>query len=358
MSSSTAAKEQQQQQHAYDSGIDGRCIPLSDWQTAWFINCNQIHELHLTAASERNDHEEQLAVLGEGWFRTTWKLDQWNNETTVLKTLRMEREFHAEYYELHRRDAVAMERLTWSEFVVNIYGYCGQSAINEIADFPYVGIKDLEKFNRRIRGSRSPTADKIKLQIAASIAQGVADIHSIDGTERATMVHYDLNPRNIAMFAHGRPKINDFNIAEFLKYDPATNRTCGFPNRMHLPWWRAPEEVGLEETNMLDEKVDVYALGKILFAILTTHAPHGKMKAEFMEATRASVLRGDPPELPPPFRKTTNPAHKAFIESMNRCFEKDPAKRASAQEIAHILMNALVRFVGKNQGNTATHLTA
>lgn len=60
------------------------------------------------------------------------------------KTLRLEREFKPEYYELHRRDAVAMERLTRSPFVVNVFGMCGNSALNELADFPYPGVQSLE----------------------------------------------------------------------------------------------------------------------------------------------------------------------------------------------------------------------
>ena len=42
-------------------------------------------------------------------------------ESVVLKTLRLEREYKREYYELHRRDALAMERLTYSPFVVNVH---------------------------------------------------------------------------------------------------------------------------------------------------------------------------------------------------------------------------------------------
>jgi len=342
-------------QRLYEDGYDEGCIPKAQWQTASFPNCNSVHEISLLGAAERRNgtsgyddavQEQQLSVLGEGWFRTTWMLEspQGNNvtETTVLKTLRLERDFTHEFYELHRRDAVAMERLTSSKYVVDVYGYCGQSAINEIATFPYVGIKDLEKFDRRLRGMYDRRVTLLKLQIAASIAQGVSDMHSIDEPELGpTLVHYDLNPRNIALFLHGKPKINDFNIAEFLRYDPETNRTCGFPNRMHQPWWRAPEEVSLTEQVALDEKVDIYSLGSILFHILTTHSPRGKMKPELMEGVRDDVVRGVRPVLPEPFASDTSPAVTAFRDAMDRCFEMDPAKRASAQEVLEILLDAL-----------------
>ena len=66
----------------------------------------------------------------------------------------------------------------------------------------------------------------------------------------------------------GSPKLNDFNVAEFLTYDPETNKPCGFRSRLHEPWWRAPEEMDLIDKTFVDEKVDVYALGEVLFHIL------------------------------------------------------------------------------------------
>jgi len=38
-------------------------------------------------------------------------------------TFRIDRDFLPEYYELHRRDAVSMERLTSSDYVMDSYGY-------------------------------------------------------------------------------------------------------------------------------------------------------------------------------------------------------------------------------------------
>ena len=240
-----------------------------------------------------------------------------------------------------------MERLTHSDFVVNIYGYCGQSAINELADFPFPGITSLEDFDRRVRGKNSEHALAIKLRMAASVAMGVAHIHQAGDhkAERAAMVHYDLNPRNVALFAKGRPKLNDFNIAEFLRYDPATNKTCGFPSRMHEPWWRAPEEVHLNNTAMLDEKVDVYSLGNLLFHLLTTNAPHGKMKRERMEEVRLQVAAGERPILVAPYANSTHPVVKAFRQAMDLSFPLNPADRGTSQEIADVLVDALMNMV-------------
>ena len=144
--------------------------------------------------------DEDLKFLGQGWFRDTWKYKNNDNDNNnnnnnnnndeglppppsavVLKTLRIEREFLDEYFDLHRRDAVAMERLTFSPFVINVHGYCGQSAINELAEGIIGGqVNNLEQLDRRLRGKEEdPQAQFLKLQLATSIALGLAHVHNI-----------------------------------------------------------------------------------------------------------------------------------------------------------------------------------
>lgn len=265
----------------------------------------------------------------------------------------LEREFYGEFYELHRRDAVAMERLTFSPFVMDIYGFCGQSAINEMASFGHGGITSLENFDRRLRGKDSAQATFVKLQIATSVAVGVAHVHQVNGADAIpSMVHYDLNPRNIAIVKGGKPKLNDFNIAEFLRINPKTNETCGFPSRLHEPWWRSPEEVVLPkpgEVRLVDEKVDVFSLGNLLYHILTSHSPRGKMnKRTRMEAVRKAVAEGQAPALQNPFLHSKDPAIVAFKKAMKMCFKADPKKRASAAEVADVLLDALMDIREKN----------
>lgn len=364
---------------AWQSPHQEQCLPMADWQTSFHPNCNSLHEIHIASSilgfpdhpkSSKNNktysNENNLSILGEGWFRTTWRLDgrlvaSSNSstaaaaaiqlESVVLKTLRLEREFLSEYYELHRRDAVAMERLTVSPFVVNIYGYCGQSAINELANFPMKGVLSLEAFNRRMRGKESTQTNAIKLRMAASIAVGLADIHAggssasvTADTNKAFLTHYDLNPRNIALFAGGRPKINDFNIAEFMRYDPTNkNATCAFPSRLHEPWWRAPEEMNTTNAVWVDEMVDIYALGNILYHTLTTHSARGKQTKDRMAEVRPVVAAGILPVFPDYYRKSKDPNVIAMVKAIYLCWSKDPTQRATAKQIADLLYEAVVQ---------------
>ena len=91
-------------------------------------------------------------------------------------TSRLQRDFLPEYYELHRRDAVAMERLTPSPYVMDIFGHCGQSSLTEIA-FDERGISNLYRLAVGLRGVDTSYVLNSKLQIAAmtSLAVGECD---------------------------------------------------------------------------------------------------------------------------------------------------------------------------------------
>ena len=383
------------------SDSDQDCVPMANWQQASYPTCNNMHDIDMrayilsqwskpnipqittqaeTSPSNTNETEgteeepvtssltHELRILANGWFRTTWEwhtgwddVEGENSNIVVLKTLRLEREFLFEYYNLHNRDAVAMERLTFSPHVVNIYGYCGQSAINEYADFPHGDdIKSLEKLSRRMRGKYEPRSMLLRLFVASSVATGLAHVHRAGSQWRtdlpaqvmpqdqaypALIVHYDINPRNIALFNGGRPKINDFNIAEFIRYNPSRKQACGFKSRMHSPWWRSPEEVrsnnATSDPVLLNEKVDIYALGSTLFHLFTSFSPRGKMILEREEMVTKQVIAGEAPQLLPEFQNATDIVSQAFRLVIEKCHQKEPQHRWSAQQIANYFMKIL-----------------
>lgn len=318
----------------------GNCVPMRRWQTDVKPTCNSLHEVDMAWERDVGDGpEDEVRQLGQGWFRIAWRFRTRNvpgaRESVILKTLRFDRNFSDEFYDLHRRDAMAMERLTSSDFVLDVYGYCGQTAINEIA------VESVERVFRNIRDDDSK--NMYKLQIAAQVSTGVADIHEVDGPgNNATMVHYDLNPRNVAVLSNGHVKINDFNVAEFVKWNVVKHKRCGFRPRLHEPWWRAPEEVtkkedGKELPNNLNEKVDVYALCNVLYRIMTGRAPRGKSIPSRIEEIRREVKKGLPPRLPSKYIDTKDGALVAIRRAMERCYQKQPEDRASAREIANYL---------------------
>jgi hypothetical protein len=148
---------------------------------------------------------------------------------TALLTLsflvsRYEHNFEDAHFEHDRIDAVAMERLTSSPHVINVFGFCGHSVLTEYADVSRVGeLADKAK--------KKPLA---RLKIASDIANGLADVHGIDGDGDATFVHLDVNPANVVSVG-GTLKLNDFNIGIIRRWNTTSNSPCGFPAQYPNP---------------------------------------------------------------------------------------------------------------------------
>ncbi len=127
----------------------------------------------------------------------------------------------------------------------------------------------------------------VEARLALLVAVGVA----VDFAHRALIVHRDLKPSNILVGADGRPKLLDFGLAKLLEpeLDPHLTRT---EMRALTPAYAAPEQVLGEPITVA---TDVYALGVLLYELLTGELPHRREKREPMalaeEVSRESVER-------------------------------------------------------------------
>lgn len=121
-----------------------------------------------------------------------------------------------------------------------------------------------EDLDRRLRRGRLGT--KESLRIARRVAEGLAHAHG-EG-----IVHRDLKPSNIyldAAFSPPMPRILDFGISRVFN-DPSLTRLTSSGRTLGSPGYMSPEQIlGLE----LDGKSDVYALGVLLFQMLTGRPP-------------------------------------------------------------------------------------
>jgi serine/threonine protein kinase len=138
------------------------------------------------------------------------------------------------------------------------------------------------------------------------------------------VVHRDLKPSNLMVTADGKVKLTDFGIAKDLDATAltATGRTLGTAAYM------APEQI--KGTPAISHKTDLYALGIVLFQLLT-----GKMP--FEGATPVVLMHCHLNETPP--RPSTRVAEipKALDELIVNLMAKTPADRpwdAAAVELA------------------------
>jgi serine/threonine protein kinase/Tfp pilus assembly protein PilF len=164
---------------------------------------------------------------------------------------------------------------------------------------------------------RGLTYENAVLWIAARLADGLAHAH-----ERG-ILHRDLKPANILLTDEGQPMLLDFNLAEDTKL-----RSSAEAARLGgtLPYM-APEQMAafLETRKPLGPGCDIYALGIILFELLTGRFPFPQHCGPTRDVLKKMVQ--DRQQTPPRLRtwnKAVTPAVEAIVR---RCLEPDPANR-------------------------------
>jgi tetratricopeptide (TPR) repeat protein len=114
-----------------------------------------------------------------------------------------------------------------------------------------------------------------KLELFLAIAAGVAYAHA------NLIVHRDLKPGNILVTADGSPKLLDFGIAKLLDSDADVTRTAA---HALTPAYASPEQILAKPVTTAS---DVYALGVVLYELLTGRKPYAVDTTTFSELTRA-----------------------------------------------------------------------
>ncbi len=147
------------------------------------------------------------------------------------------------------------------------------------------------------------------VSLLAEVCGAVAYAH------RLGLLHLDLKPANILMDESERPRVADFGLARMVNENGFAEAfdMSGTPSYM-------PPEQAQGSGAVLTRATDVYALGAILYQMLTGHSPHGEGTPERVIATaKAGGI------LPVSSRNSRVPADLAAI--CDRCLQFDPQMR-------------------------------
>jgi WD40 repeat protein len=173
--------------------------------------------------------------------------------------------------------------------------------------------------SQKINGTPQPV--RRSAELVAGIAQAISVAH------RKGIVHRDLKPGNILMSADGTAKVTDFGLARWADEGAGATLT-GSP--LGTPSYMAPEQAR-GASSQIGPTTDVYALGAVLYELLTGRPP---FKAESSTATIQQVLSN---EVVSPTR--LNPRVPRDLQTIClKCLQKEPSRRyATADELAQDL---------------------
>jgi serine/threonine protein kinase len=193
----------------------------------------------------------------------------------------------------------------------------------------------LEGETLRTRLNRGRLTTRETLEMLVAVCDGVAAAHA------RGIVHRDLKPENIFITRDGRVKVLDFGLARsasglFAPRGEMLTVTEMLPTEPGIVigtvGYLAPEQV---EARSPTPATDVFALGCMLFEMLTGHLPFERASSAHV---MVALLHDDAPHLTP----TSEPLMRDLDPLVQRCLQKDPHDRPHEAGELSIELRALL----------------
>ena len=265
---------------------------------------------------------EILGELGRGGMGVVYKARQVNlNRVVALKMILAGGHASAADLQRFRAEAEAIAQLR-HPYIVQVY------SVGEQGGRPFFALEYVDGGTLAGQLNGQPQAPAAAVRMIEMLAQGVHAAH------QAGIVHRDLKPGNVLLGSDGLPRIADFGLAKKLD---ASNPKTQTGTILGTPSYMAPEQAGMSRSGRkpgepaVGPLVDVYALGAILYEMLTGRPP---FKAATPLDTVLEVVRLD--VVPP---RTLQPRVPRDLETIClKCLRKDQDQRYhSAAELAEDL---------------------
>lgn len=256
-----------------------------------------------------------LDQLGEGAMGEVYRA--WDNTLDRVVALKIMLPMRAES-SIARKRFAREARLTARinhPCVAHIYD------VGEYEEVPFIAMEFVP--GKQLRDEmHSPVPAVRVVFLAKQILEGLAEAH------RQGVVHRDLKPENILISGRDQVKILDFGLAKPIFDDISEATDLSTTGLTGTPRYMAPEQI---QGHAIDARTDLYALGCVLYELLTSKPAHaGTTLGEMLMA----VVHKPAPEL------TDDICPRPLALAIKRALEKKPQDRfANAQAMADALID-------------------
>jgi serine/threonine-protein kinase len=273
-----------------------------------------------------------VAKLGEGGMGAVYRGEQISLKRKVaIKVLRPELSADAGLVRRFNAEAELCAKLSHPN-TVGIYDF-GQDSDGSL----YIAMELLEGRSLRHVMQEGAMPPARAVAIGQQIARSLADAHSHGIT------HRDLKPDNVMLTERGRERdvvrVLDFGIAKLRDDNKATvNHMTRAGDLVGTPQYMAPEQIRGEH---VDGRTDIYALGAILYEMLTGRLP-------FEGQSVMAILSKHLTEMPvsPSQRRPDLPIPPALDGLVMAAMAKDPAARPPTMELVGEHLDAIGAQLG------------
>ncbi|MEW6511073.1 MAG: serine/threonine protein kinase [Bacteroidota bacterium] len=271
-----------------------------------------VPEFFNTVTAALSQKYELVAEIGQGGHATVYQAIQKNLDRKVaLKVLLPHLVNDQDYIERFHLEARAIARLRHPH-IVTIYDEGSESGVHYMA-MEYLDGTDLHHLIK----------EHGRLSVSEAIGMARCIAGALDYAHRYGIVHRDVKSSNIIMAKARSAVLTDFGIAQanYASLHTKVGSVLGTPEFM------SPEQAG---GKAVDSRSDIYSLGVVLYHALSGRYPY---HASTPIGTIHKILFEDPV----PIGKLVKlPA--AVEHAIDRCLEKDPAKRVSdGKELIELL---------------------
>jgi eukaryotic-like serine/threonine-protein kinase len=264
---------------------------------------------------------EILGELGRGGMGIVYKAWQVSLKRVVaLKVIRAGAHTDADAAARFHAEAEASARFQHPN-IVQVFEV-GENEESAYLVLEYVSGGGLD---RKLSGSLQDPGVSAKL--IESLARAIHYAH------RRGIVHRDLKPANVLLTEDGIPKITDFGLAKLLERDDGLTNVGEL---LGTPSYMAPEQVK-GTSRQITPATDVYALGAILYEMLTGRPP-------FKGTTPLSTLEQVSSQEPLTPSKIQRHTPRDLETICLKCLQKDPRRRYAT---ADLLADDLRRFLDR-----------